>query len=167
MSAADLRKMIDSASDVCSEMFAQNGEIGPMWHAVTRTGENFLTPHPRTVDKNTAAAMMRALFELRDVVRCLFISEAWIGESHDETGIKKLNAWVDEYGSLEDYPDRVEVVAFMAEDIETGQLTARRRIERGGGKLKLGPLEVDDLIGYESSGRIVGMLPRTSRAALH
>lgn len=167
MSATDLRKMIASASDFCAEMFARTGEIAPMWHAVKRNGYNMITPHPTSVDKETAAAMMRALFELRDVVRCLFISEAWIGESQTVEGINKLQAWVDEHGSIEDYPGRVEVVAFMAEDIEAGQLTAHRRIERAGGQPRLGPLEVNDLIGVESSGRMIGMLPRQSRTAVH
>lgn len=166
MSATDLSKMIASASDFCAEMFARTGEIAAMWHAVRRNGDNMITPHPTSVDKDTAAAMMRALFEQQDVVRCLFISEAWIGESDDQAGIKKLQAWVEEYGSIEDYPGRVEVVAFMAEDIEAGQITAHRRIERAGGLSRLGPLEVDDLISVESSGRMVGMLPR-SKAAVH
>lgn len=155
MSAAQLREMIEAASSWVEKHFAKTGRILPMWHAVKANGEHAVVEAP-SGDKDTSVAMVRAFFELNNVVRCLFIDEAWTAQ-----GGKELNEWVKQHdGNIHSYPNRVEIVAFMGEDDRDGMITAHRRIIRGQGKPKLGPLEFMDWTGGQSEGRLVGMLPR-------
>jgi hypothetical protein len=164
MSTADLRSMIERASRHVEGIFQVTGHILPMWHAIKSNGQHIITPAPATDDKDMAAAIMRALFELEDVVCCLFIDEAWTIEADNAADARKITEWIAQGHGARDHPDRREVVAFAAED-ESGMLTARRPIIRPAhGKPKLGPLQIDDMRGMESSGRMVGMLPR--RAAV-
>jgi hypothetical protein len=160
MSAADLRLMIERASRHVEGIFQATGHILPMWHAIKSNGKHIIMPAPETDDKDTAAAIMRALFELEDVVCCLFIDEAWIIEAHNAGDARKLNEWIAQGHGARDHPNRYEVVVFAAEDANS-MLTARRPIIRPAhGKPKLGPLQIDDMRGVQSSGRMVGMLPR-------
>lgn len=155
MSATDLRAMIEHASNWAEEQFVRNGEVLPMWHAVKSNGEHMIIPAPNT-DKDIAAMLVRALFELHDVVVCIFISEAWIA-----TGGEELRAYVERHHRIENYVGRVEVVAFMGEG-ENGQITAQRKIDRSGGKPRLEALEfvTEQMSSWQSEGRLVGMLPR-------
>jgi hypothetical protein len=163
MSEKQLRAMLAYASDFCERRFAEHGEIVPMWHAVTASGENIIQPRP-PLDKDTAVAMIRALFEIRNVVRYVFFDEAW-------TLLKLVGpdemARIDRDG-LAIHPERVEVVVFQGEDAEWGQITAQRKIIRpAAGKPYLAPLELlEDLAhlppdrgAIQSSGRMVGLLP--------
>ena len=154
MSAADLRAMINVASGWAEKQFNREGAIAPLWHAVKATGEHLVIPAPDT-DKDTGAMIMRALFELHDVVCCLFIDEAWIAEGGED-----LKAYVDQHHGVQHFPGRIEVVAFMGEDADGMMLTAHRRIDRTRSKARLGPLEITDMVGVQSQGRLVGMLPR-------
>jgi hypothetical protein len=161
VSAADLRMLIEHASSWAEKIFARKGQILPMWHAVKASGEHVVMPAPPG-DKDTSVALVRAFFELNDVVRCLFINEAWTA-----FGGEDLTEWVEQHGgSIHDYPDRVEVVAFMGEDDTEGMMTAHRRIIRGQGKATLGPLEFMDWSRGHSEGRLVGLLPRRA-ARMH
>jgi hypothetical protein len=78
MSETELRRMFDQASRFCEAHFATYGEISPMWHAVTSSDETIIEPHPiYLVDKDIAMALVRAFFDARDVVRYVYIGEAW------------------------------------------------------------------------------------------
>lgn len=154
MKQPDLRTLIEHASRWAEQAFARDGVIKPMWHAVKANGDHMALEAPDT-NKDMAAALVRAAFELNQVVRCLFIDEAWTAVGQDE-----LRAWINEHGNIHDYPGRVEVVAFMGEDAEQGMLAAHRRIIRGKGKPTLGPLTFEDFSHGTSSGRLIGMLPR-------
>ena len=76
MSEKQLRDLIAYASDFCEKEFARKGAILPMWHAITSAGKNMIE-RPQFADKDLAVAMIRALFDLADVVRYVFIDEAW------------------------------------------------------------------------------------------
>lgn len=163
MSERDLRKMLNYASGFCGKRFAEKGEIAPMWHAITSAGETIIEPHPTYLGKNMAAAMIRVFFDMRDVVRYVYVGEAWTlkrmikPEEQEEIFRKGLSV----------HPDRVEVVQIQGEDQEYGQIIASREIIRPKrGKPHLGPLEmVNDLpfiprgAVVQSEGRMVGMLP--------
>jgi hypothetical protein len=160
MSEQDLHRMIKFASGICEAMFDRIGEVAPIWHMVTSDGREMIEPQP-PVDKDIANMLMRALFELANVVRYVYFGEAWIAILIDKTDEErdKLLQQIDRNGvaSLPD-ADRVEVVMLQAEDFEAGQILAHRRIIRGKGKPRLGPLEIAPW-GH-SEGRMVGMLPR-------
>jgi hypothetical protein len=154
MSEQQLRDLIAFASDFSERHFAAKGVIHPMWHAFTSSGEQFIEAPPFD-DKDLAAAMIRALFDLRDVVRYVFIDEAWTVErpiTDDEyRTVQRIG--------LSNFPGRSEIVMFSGEDREYGgMITAKRSIIRPKGKPYLGPLVWDERYTH-SEGRMVGMLP--------
>jgi hypothetical protein len=163
MSEKELRRMLDYASEFCDRQFAKKGEIAPMWHAITSSGETIIEPHPTYLGKDKAAAMIRSFFDLRDVVRYVYIGEAWtlnrmIKPEEQEEIFRN---------GLSEHPDRVEVVQIQGEDHVYGQIIASREIFRPRvGKPYLGPVQmVNDLpfiprgAAVTSEGRMVGMLP--------
>jgi hypothetical protein len=163
VSEQELRRMLDYASEFCERQFAKKGEIAPMWHAVTVDGQKIIEPHPTYLGKDMAAAMIRSFFDLRDVIRYVYIGEAWtlnrmIQPEEQEEIFRK---------GLSEHPDRVEVVQIQGEDHQYGQIVASRDIIRPErGKPYLGPLTmVNDLphiprgATVQSEGRMVGMLP--------
>jgi hypothetical protein len=154
MSEQQLRALIESASDFCEGAMRLHGNVAPIWHMITKDGEEIIELQP-SMDKDTAAVLMRALMEIREVVRYVYFTEAWM------VVLSRGNpdAKVDELASLSEHPDRVEVVTFQAEDSYNGMLSGHREIIRPkGGKPYLGPLTI--LPPMESRGRMVGMLPR-------
>jgi hypothetical protein len=130
--------------------------VAPLWFGITATGESFdlEPPHP---DKDFSVAMIRAYFALRNVVRYIYICEAWTVQrplSDDEV------TWIATHGGVAAHPDRIEVVMISGEDRDAGLLTAQRRIIRPPrGRAYLSPLEMHDQTIIQSSGRMVGLLP--------
>ena len=163
MSENELRRMLDHASAFCDRHFAKKGEIAPMWHAVTAGGQTIIEPHPTYLGKDMAAAMIRSFFDLRDVIRYVYIGEAWtlnrmIRPEEQEEIFRR---------GLSEHPDRVEVVQIQGEDRDYGQIIASRDIIRPAkGKPYLGPLQMINDLSHvpqgatiQSEGRMVGMLP--------
>lgn len=163
MSEQQLNEMIEVASRVAEKMLRTKGEVRPMWHAIMADGDNLLVPAPHP-DKDTAVALIRALFEIKNVVRYVFVDEAWVvigrGPIPDE-----VRAWLGEHGARA-HPGRIDAVMFTGEDGESGkQISSFRRILRPPqGKARLGPMEHYSA-GREQEGRLIGLLPR--RGALH
>ena len=158
-----LRELIESANATAEPLFKNTGRLIPFWIAITRDGELMVIPAPPTDSKDIAATLIRALFRDKDVVQYVSVCEAWVLEMTmpDRTTLNELNQ-----RGLESHPDRVEVVAFMAESETEGMLTGRRQIERPArGKAKLGPLHVEERF-TQSEGRMVGMLPRSRKGAM-
>ena len=151
----ELKKIIESASDWADAVFAQTGEILPMWHAITAAGNNIIVP-ALIHDKDAQAEAIRAFFKEHDVAICVFITEAWTTKVDNEMA-RRAMAWMNSGKSLETFPDREEVLMFSGEDA-SGTLSAHRKIIRNGGQPKLGPLEwfEDDA----AVGRFVGLLPQ-------
>jgi len=152
----ELKKEIESASAWADAVFAEAGEILPMWAAVTAKDEHFIVPSTFP-DKDVAASVLRDFFKEKDVVRYLFITEAWTCTTDDQEVAKRAMAWMRAGNTLEDFPDRKEILAFTGED-ESGWMSAHREIIRGEGKPTLGPLQWID--SDMTEGRFVGMLPR-------
>lgn len=157
MSERMLREMITSASQTCEETFAEEHEIKPMFHAFTADG-NYIVLSPPFEDKDLDMAMIREMFKIQDVVRYVFMVEAWtlsrtlsIDEA-EETGKR----------SICDHPERVEIVMIQAEDHEAGEIGAIRPIIRPvNTDPYLGPLEIvmEPGKGEIRKGRMVGLLP--------
>lgn len=146
--------MITQASPGVEAIFLKNGRMLPMYDALTRDGDRLIF-HPPHRDKETAIAMVRALFEAKDVVAYLFVDEAWALTTKDLSVLKR--------SSISDHPDRIEIVAFTAEAENSGMLCARRRIIRPvHGRAHLGPLEIDETFSANLHGRMTGLLPRRS-----
>src|SRR3954467_3155636 len=108
-----------------------------------------------------AAAMIRSFFDLRDVIRYVYLGSAgtlnrMIRPEEEEEIFRK---------GLSEHPDRVEVVQIQGEDRDYGQIIAACNIIRPKrGRPYLGPLlMVNDLphvprgATIQSEGRMVGM----------
>jgi hypothetical protein len=151
----ELREMIVIASSAVEKLFQHRGVIRPMYHCMTADRGIFVTPAPHE-DKDTAVALMRALFTVKNVVRYVFIDEAWIvSQKGDAAEFARLEAWAAKHGVV-NHPDRREVVIFLAEDL-AGRLSAHRLILRPEhGKPKLSPLKFTEATA--AKGRMVGLL---------
>ena len=164
MSEQELRGMFAIVSQWARWKFEKCGQIHPMWHAVTASGVEFVTPRLHD-HRDLCVAMIRALFRARDVVRYIYVDEAWMVirprcETPDE------QARLDREGISND-PARTEIVLMSGEDIVCGQLMAHRLIIRPDhGKPHLGPLQWtgDGLpnprgVPSQYEGRMIGLLP--------
>jgi hypothetical protein len=160
MSEKELRKMIAVTSRACDVAFRGTGMVAPMWFAVSASGEKFDVEPPSFLGKDTCVAMVRAFFKTKDVVRYVFVDEAWTIERaiNDKAELDSIYRH-----GVASHPDRVEVVVIQGEDRDCGQIVAHRRIMRPANQRPyLAPLEV--LIeprgaALQSEGRMVGMLP--------
>lgn len=164
MSEEQLRSMFDRASQFCEAHFAAHGEITPMWHAVTSEGETIIEQHPGFLGKDIAMVLIRAFFDAKDVVRYVYIGEAWTLKEM----IKPEDAEAIMRDGIANHPDRLEIVQLQGEDAECGQIMGQREIIRPeSGWPYLGPLVmIADLPSIPhgarlsaSEGRMVGVLP--------
>jgi|SRR5215475_6947271 len=154
---SELRKEIENASVWADAVFADVGEILPMWHAVGADGTCHIIPQVEP-NKDFMAQALRAFCEDQKIVRLLFISEAWTSISSTPESAKRAEDWIAAHNTLETYPERDEMLIFQGED-ENGMIGAARKIIRVEGKKPtLGPLEWHEADGY--SGRYTGLLPR-------
>jgi|SRR5262245_435804 len=134
-----LKEQIECVSEWADAVFADAGEILPMWHAIDADGTNHIIP-ALMPDKDAMAAALRAFCKEKNAVRLMFITEAWTCATDDQKVAEQAMAWMRAGKTLESFPGRIEVLMFSCED-ETGTLNAHRRIIRGEGKPTLGPLE--------------------------
>ena len=151
-----LADLIHSVSEAIEDIFRKTGEIRPMYEAIKPDGEHMVVVVPGC-DKDGEVAMVRAFFAIENVDRYVFVSEAWTLDS------TKSGAPIDveqaRREGIRNHPDRREAVMFMAESRDGEMLTAHRYILRPEHrKPKLAPLQIDDMTGVESSGRMVGLL---------
>src|SRR5262245_37668335 len=158
MKPMTLREWVEALSRQVEVMFKVKGEVAPHFLFIDREGALCYAPAPMT-DKDTAASLMRSLFELKGATRCAFISEAWQVCALPGPGAERAKALARQ-NRLEEYEGRDEVLIFQDEDLAEGEVTASRPIIREPGKRpRLGPLDTRE--GFtQSSGRFVGMLPR-------
>jgi hypothetical protein len=155
---AELRRMLDGASWWVDGWFAEHGVILPMWHLVRDDGRGVVLPSPHP-DKDVAVRMARTVFQRLNIVRYIFVDEAWQVELalDDVAGLDRVQR-----DGAETHPRRREIVMFTCED-EFGQLLGMRSIERpADAKPYLGPLDVEQPL--ESEGRFVGLLPQRQAA---
>jgi hypothetical protein len=161
MSEADIRRMIDRASRFCEKQFAKSGVVYPLYHAIAGNGEQLVVPPPHVESKDIAVAMIRALFKDKDVIRYVFMDEAWTIRGEKGISPEKMARFNRE--GLSEQPGRIEVVFFSAEDRDCGQLTAERLIVRpANGQPYLAPLHMfESKMGstITSEGRMIGLLP--------
>ena len=166
MSERELWRLMDFADFQASRIFKATHRVHQMWHMVSADGEANIATQPPVEDKDYAERIVRKLFETLEVVRYVFIGEAWTAEIMPEDEAKVL-AHLQREGDLENYPGRSEVLQLQGEDCEWGHMMWSRKIIRPKtGAPCIGPLEKHDISEFVSSGRLVGLLPKR-KATLH
>jgi hypothetical protein len=154
-----LHELIEVASVAAERVFMKHGSVMPIWHMVTAGGEH-LYSGPLSNDKNIGVVLIKAFMLMKNVVRYVFVDEAWVLDRSQSSIEPDEIARINREG-LADHPERQEVLMFSAEDQNAGMLTAHRIIIREPGrKARLGPLiTLEDERIKQSEGRMVGLLP--------
>ena len=153
----NFKELIELCSAQVDKIFRHTGQLLPMYHAITRNGEELIIPAP-DVSKDLSVMLVKAELELRGVDTVVFFSEAWMLDS-TKTQELDIESWANR--GLAEHPDRREIIAFAAENRRGEMQTAKRYILRPEhGKAKLAPLQFDDMTGVQSLGRMVGLLTR-------
>jgi len=157
--------LIAFASEWAGKVFRRDGEIHPIWHAITRGGEHLILPTPwgDSYDRDLQTAMVRVLFDLKDVVRYVLLHEAWMADFRGtRLSGEQAEALREELNrdGVKNRPDRIEVVMIQAEVEGHVARSAFRRIVRPPRRRAiLAPLDMFNLAGANAEGRLVGMLP--------
>jgi hypothetical protein len=146
-----LADLIELASDFVEKTFNKYGRFEPMYHAVTADCLCMIVPFPPINDRNEGLKLVRSLFLEKDVVAYVFTDEAWLVKSNEEP-----------VGSLDQHPDRCEVIMLSAESEHEATIFGYRNIIRPkNGRPYLGPLELDTPRDVKAEyGDIIGMLAR-------
>ena len=154
MTSLLLRSMIEVSSRAIETIFNATGEILPMYDIVTANNQQypFVPPSFRNnQEKDVVIELVRREFKRLRVMRYVFIAEAW---TLDRPAITREQAMC---LLPSEQPDRIEIVAFTAEDRLAGMASAQRLIIRKvNSRARLGPLTHNDSI--EMEGRMVGLL---------
>lgn len=153
-SPGTLRDLIEFAAGQIERRFKNVGRINPMWHA--ETASETLIIAATFADKNATTAALTELFREQNVVRYLFIDEAWIVQQTSPTGFSPAELQRMREMGIKNHPDRKEVVMISGEDANGMQTATCEIIRPAKGKAKLGPLAIDTFTSMES--RFAGML---------
>ena len=149
-----------SVSRVIEPIFAQTGQVLPMYHIIAPLGETVI-PAPPVDDKDVAVQIIRLLLEKVEATRVCYVDEAWTVER------KGTRDDLDRLRNMpppSEQPDRQEIVLFSVEDVSLGELLGHRDIIRKAGKRpRLGELVIHERTTI-SVGRMVGLLPRPAGA---
>lgn len=149
-----LRALIETTSRVVELCFAEFGTVAPTWFIIETDGNKLTIPGPSD-DKETAVAMMRALFELMPTQRYCHVVEAWIVSGKDAPELDHRATARD----VRRHPARREIIMFSGEDANGCSLVAMRAIDRTQRKrAQLGPLT----FANRGSTRFMSLLPRAT-----
>lgn len=136
-----LEDLMVFASEQMAVRFKHVGRIYPMWHAESAT-DSFIISTDANQDKDLVTEAIAAFFRERNVIRFIFIDEAWIVDRKPEDLQKLMLA-----GGVSAQPDRREIVMIHGEDATTAKVRVRDIIRPKKGKARLGPLQTDAEFG--------------------
>lgn len=156
MPTMSLVEMLQGVSRIAEIMFADEGEISPMWFGQRADGVVMVVTPPSFDNKNTLAAILRNLFKKEDIVRYVSVMEMWtLMEPLNDKTLNDMRA--QRTDSIAEHPERREGICFIAEDSEK-MITGTQMIQRlPDGKGILEPLVL--LTPTEVHGRFNGLLP--------
>jgi hypothetical protein len=160
MNEQQARKLIEQSSKITEKIFREYGELqAPIIHFKGDYGETAITaPTENRYEKDVAATAIRHILKNDNAEWVLLIAEAWmvalpLGQDLDTSP----------EDSISGHPDRVEVITYQLEDQDLGVMSAKQDIVRiDGQRPYLSELRWDAR-PTESSGRLVGLLPRKGR----
>lgn len=155
-----LEELIQFAAKQMELRFKHVGRIYPMWHAESLTDSYVISADMRDKDLTTAA--LAAFFRERNVVRFVFMDEAWIVDRKPGEIDKLMRE-----GGVSAQPDRKEIVMIHAEDVHTSKVYTRQIIRPKKGKARLGPLETDAEFGTMIDSRWSVLLAHLRKETRH
>ena len=154
-----LRQLFELAQTNAKRVFAEDGSIVPIWHAVPENADAdqllICSPWCNDDEKDMAVEAIRDMFKLHRVQRYVFVVEAWTVTG---TSLKVVNE-----ARPSEHPDRREVVRITAEDRDGSVLSGQYYILRPEhGPVTLSPFHEDPAdMSMSLGGRMHGLLAGT------
>ena len=151
-----LEELFQLARNNAARIFREEGEIVPIWHAVTPEGPDMLiaTPWQNDDEKEVAVEFLRDKFREQHVQMYAFVVEAWVVEKSEEGNLL--------HGPRpSEHPDRREILRITAEDDQGRVLSGHFYILRPEHRPPtLSPFRADppDML---AAGRMSGLLQGT------
>lgn len=155
-------QLIQYAANGAKEKFEKDGEVPPMWFALTAAGVIAIPVEYSGADSKARVCMlMQALFHKLRASAYIHVSEAWMvsGNKNNPEDEKFLKGYDDRLGdSLEHHPRRREVILIHGETKGRSVMGYFHITRPDKGPPILSPLEMDHKYGL-TEGRMVGLLP--------
>lgn len=157
--ALTLEEWVRDNADFAAKVFKDRGELTPMWIAQTKTGEILPICAPMT-DKDVLVKAIKKLFKDRDVVRYVFMVEAWTLAAHDGDKDRKMRDYAARH-SLADHPGRRECIMVSGEDAHNQIVGMMFILRPEHGKPTVSPfnMTITTKQGGHVEGRMAGLLP--------
>jgi|KBSMisStandDraft_5_1062788.scaffolds.fasta_scaffold199407_3 hypothetical protein len=152
-----LEEIFNHGVKAATMLFHKQGTVMPMWIAETAEGDILPTiaKMETTEQKDSVAKELKKFFKEQNVVRYVSILEAWSIEPKGNGGVPpslQLGA------SLASHPDRREIIAIQAEEVNKHELCGVLYILRPEyGEATLSPLKRSPHDAL-AEGRFVGLL---------
>jgi len=124
-----LKALFDIASKGAADIFAARGELAPMWHFVTESGDHFVmvTPWGDPQEKALTVGLLREFIAAKNVRRYVMVVEAWTVLATTKARTDDALSYV---GRMNEHPDRRETLMIHAEDRDGTQLVGNYYILR-------------------------------------
>lgn len=152
-----LEEAMTDAAEFAQKQFNETGALTPMWIADTEDNQRLViaTPWGSGGEKDKIMLGLRRIFAEKRVVQFAFMTEAWILVARDG----KMPDAVRRGGSLENHPDRREILMVRAENKERSLMRTFYilRPEHGKPTLKEAREFSQNEEGSEE-GRMIGLL---------
>jgi hypothetical protein len=155
LSEMTIKEFIEFVSEPAKSIFKIEGVLKPMYHAIKSDGEEIIIP---TIlqDKDLTVTIIKEIFKELDIVKYVFMSEAWTLSSEKDKVPPELHK-----KGISEHPDRKEIILIMGEDDNGSTMASMDIIRRQDEDPTLGPLVFVSSEWYE--GRMVGLLPQKGK----
>lgn len=150
----EVQPLVDKILALCREQMTE-GTVKPVTYVID-TAKKVMVPvemyMPNNVAKDVAAALVRWTAKNMKADATIMVTEAW---SLSEADSKHYQAIMDKYGSIGEYPGKLDVL-MVSVQTRAGAWTGRAPIETKGEARRCGPLEV--IRPNISTGRLMNFL---------
>lgn len=152
---AGLDEWVKHHAEFSARVFNDLGSLTAMWVAQTKDGMIMPIMAP-LADKDQILMAIKMLFREKQVIRYVFMTEAWILESKT----KEIPESIKRGAAVSSHPDRREIIMVTAEDRDGTQLMGHMYILRPEhGKPTVSPFKLLD--GFANEGRFAKLLEQS------
>jgi len=157
----DNQDLLDHMAGFVEHLFAQTGEIMPMWIMENEDGElqPIITPFDSDEGKDASAEGIKMYIQAHNTIRYGFMSEAWVlavDKEHPDFG--KMP-----HVKVSSHQDRREVINIHVEDKDGNSIMGFFYILRPeNGPAKLSPFKQEQMDGGSIGGRFTGLFEKAS-----